>query len=38
MGGVEQAIDKLALRSELVELKERVLAFERRIQGLEAQL
>lgn len=38
MTAVEQAIDKLALRSELVELKERVQSLEQRIADLESQL
>jgi polyhydroxyalkanoate synthesis regulator phasin len=38
MAAVEQKIDKLALRSELVELKQRVQALEQRIADLEAQL
>jgi predicted nuclease with TOPRIM domain len=38
MAAVEQKIDKLTLRSELVELKERVQALEQRIAELEAQL
>src|SRR6185369_11988334 len=37
IGSVEQKIEKLALRSELVELKERVHALEQRISQLEAQ-
>ena len=38
MASVEQKLDKLALRSELVELKDRVLELEQRIAALEAQL
>lgn len=38
MTAVEQKLDKMALRSELVELKERVLALEQKIAELEAQL
>lgn len=38
MTAIEQKIDKLALRSELNELKERVVALEQRIAELEAQL
>jgi phage shock protein A len=38
LGAVEQKIDKLALRSELLELKERVQAREQKIAEIEAQL
>jgi phage shock protein A len=36
--GVDQKIDKLALRAELLELKERVHALEQKIADIEAQL
>ncbi len=38
MAAVEQKVDKLALRSELVELKQRVQALEQRIAELEAEV
>ncbi len=38
MTSLEQKIDKFALRSELVDLKERVHALEQRIADLENQL
>ena len=38
MTSIEEKIDKLALRSELEELRERVVALEQRIAELESQL
>ena len=38
MTAIEEKIDKLALRSELEELRERVVALEQRIAELESQL
>ena len=38
MAAIEREIGKLALRSELIELKERVHALEQRIADLEAEL